>query len=148
MTKFINMLQQAEVNDEVTPFDKAMQVHYSYSRHISHEAYPMSNSVLTLESTLTDRFQTTIPGGVRKAMHLKKREKIRYTLQPDGSVVLSRADVEADPVLDGFLEFLAKDMQQHPARIQPISQNLVSRIHELVGDNDVDLDAPLDEVDD
>lgn len=106
------------------------------------------DNALTLESTLTDRFQTTIPSGVRQAMHLKKREKIRYTLQPDGSVVLSRADDETDPVLGEFLEFLVKDIQHHPENIQPISQTLVARIDELVGKTDIDLDAPLDEADD
>lgn len=34
------------------------------------------------ESTLTDRYQTTIPEPIRKALGLNKRDKIRYTIQP------------------------------------------------------------------
>jgi antitoxin PrlF len=51
----------------------------------------MANSLLITESTLTDRYQTTVPDAVRKALHLGKREKIRYTIQPDGNVLMSRA---------------------------------------------------------
>ncbi|MFK0571220.1 type II toxin-antitoxin system PrlF family antitoxin [Endozoicomonas sp.] len=60
----------------------------------------MKNSLLVAESTLTDRYQTTVPDTVRKALGLGKREKIRYTIQLDGSVLLSRADSDdSDPAL-------------------------------------------------
>ncbi len=62
--------------------------------------------VLHSESTLTDRYQTTVPETVRKALGLNKRDKIRYTIQPGGQVVLSRAaQSEDDPVLGQFLNF-------------------------------------------
>ena len=32
---------------------------------------------LEVESTLTDKYQTTIPDPIRKALNLKKRDKIR-----------------------------------------------------------------------
>ncbi|MEL6880679.1 MAG: type II toxin-antitoxin system PrlF family antitoxin, partial [Cyanobacteria bacterium J06607_10] len=50
----------------------------------------MSSSVLKAESTLTDRYQTTIPQNVRKALNLSKRDKISYTLRADGVVIISR----------------------------------------------------------
>ena len=104
----------------------------------------MTNSLLITESTLTDRYQTTVPDAVRKALHLGKREKIRYTIQPDGSVLLSRADqTEADPVLGSFLTFLANDIQANPQPLKAASPELVARIQSLVGAIDVDLDAPL-----
>lgn len=36
------------------------------------------------ESTLTDRYQTTLPDPVRKVLGLSKRDKIQYTIQPNG----------------------------------------------------------------
>lgn len=100
------------------------------------------------ESTLTDRYQTTVPDVVRKALHLGKREKIRYTIQPDGNVLLSRADPDAsDPVLDSFLAFLAGDIRSNPQRLQSVTPELASRVRQLVGDLEVDLDAPLDDED-
>lgn len=109
----------------------------------------MASSLLITESTLTDRYQTTVPDAVRKALHLEKREKIRYTIQPDGNVLLSRADMnDEDPVLGSFLSFLASDIQKHPEYIRAATPELVSRIQGLVGGIDVDLDAPLDEEDD
>ena len=108
----------------------------------------MSNSLLITESTLTDRYQTTVPDAVRKALHLGKREKIRYTIQPDGNVLLSRAEVNNDdPVLGSFLSFLARDIQNHPEHLKVATPELVSKIQGLVGSIDVDLDAALDDED-
>ena len=60
--------------------------------------------LLSSESTLTDRYQTTVPEPIRKALGLNKRDKIRYTIEPDGRVIISRAD-ESDPILEKFLDF-------------------------------------------
>lgn len=108
----------------------------------------MANPILVSESTLTDRYQTTIPDSVRKALHLHKREKIRFTIQPDGSVLLSRAEQDqTDPALDSFLSFLANDIQHNPQHLKAVTPELVSRIQNLVGNIDVDLDSPLDDED-
>lgn len=104
----------------------------------------MSNS-LEVESTLTDRYQTTVPETVRRALKLGKRDRIHYTIRPDGEVVLSRATAadEADPVLTAFLGFLANDMAVNPQHLQAISPELAQRIESLVGDVDVELDEIL-----
>ncbi len=108
----------------------------------------MANPILITESTLTDRYQTTVPDAVRKALRLGKREKIRYTIQPDGNVLMSRADQdEADPVLGSFLSFLANDIQANPQRLKAATPELVSRIQNLVDGIEADLDAPLDHED-
>ncbi|MDH5528338.1 MAG: type II toxin-antitoxin system PrlF family antitoxin [Nitrospirota bacterium] len=104
---------------------------------------------LEVESTLTDRYQTTVPDTVRKALKLGKRDKIRYAIQSNGRVVITRADSaeEDDPVLGHFLGFLAHEMADHPERIQSLDTGLVQRIRSLVGDVEVDLDAPLSDDD-
>jgi antitoxin PrlF len=48
-----------------------------------------------------------------------------------------------DPVIGKFLEFLARDMSNEPARIRPMAKALVSRGKALVRGVKVDLDAPL-----
>ncbi len=104
----------------------------------------MDQSILVTESTLTDRYQTTVPDAVRKALGLHKREKIRYTVHPDGSVVISRADEEMhDPALEQFLCFLACDIRENPHHIQAMPPALLERIEDLVGEVDVDLNAEL-----
>ncbi len=97
------------------------------------------------ESTLTDRYQTTVPEPVRLALKLSKRDKLRYEVRADGSVVMTRAEQadEEDPVLEQFLEFMARDLTSHPERLRTIDQGLRGRIQALVGNVDVDLDAPL-----
>ncbi|WP_414550705.1 type II toxin-antitoxin system PrlF family antitoxin [Anabaena sp. CCY 0017] len=100
------------------------------------------------ESTLTDRYQTTVPDAVRKVLGLKKRDKICYSIQSDGQVVISRAEqTESDPVLGKFLNFLARDMEKNPQHLKAISSDLVNRVQSLVSEVDVDFDAPLSDED-
>lgn len=102
-------------------------------------------TIIKAESTLTDRYQTTIPESIRRALNLGKRDKIAYTLNGKGKVVLSRASVDKqdDPVLGSFLEFLAHDIANHPERLRPLDADFMKRLDDLVGDVDVNLDAPL-----
>jgi antitoxin PrlF len=102
-------------------------------------------ATLDAESTLTDRYQTTVPETVRRALRLGKRDKIHYTIRPSGEVVLTRAaNPEADdPVLGQFLGFLARDMASHPERLRAVDAGLVQRLQSLVGGIEVDLDAAL-----
>lgn len=104
---------------------------------------------LKLESTLTDRYQTTVPNAVRHALKLGKRDKIRYLIQPDGGVILARASskTEEDPVLGQFLNFLARDMAAHPEHLKSIDAGLRKRIKSLVKNVKVDFDAALSDED-
>jgi antitoxin PrlF len=118
-----------------------MQLHYH--RIHSHLEPPMP-ALIAAESTLTDRYQTTVPDAVRKALKLGKRDKLRYTVQPDGNVLLSRADdADTDPALTAFLNFLANDMTQHPGHLQGLDPTLVQRMQALTAGVTVDMDAPL-----
>lgn len=100
---------------------------------------------LEVESTLTDRYQTTVPETVRRALKLCKRDKIHYTIRPGGEVVLSRVETaeEDDPVLGQFLDFLSRDMANHPERLQSIDAGFVQRLRVLTCGVEVDLDVAL-----
>lgn len=101
-------------------------------------------ATLEAESTLTDRYQTTVPETVRRALKLNKRDKIHYTIRPSGEVVLTRADApDDDPVSGQFLDFLAADITRHPERLHSLDAGLVQRLQSLVGDVDIDLDTAL-----
>lgn len=102
-----------------------------------------------VESTLTDRYQTTVPATVRQALKLGKRDKIHYTIRPDGQVLLSRANSaeEDDPVVGAFLNFLARDIERNPDRLRGLDSNLVHRVQSLVGEVEVDLDSSLSDED-
>lgn len=100
------------------------------------------------ESTLTDRYQTTVPDPVRKVLGLSKRDKISYTIESDGKVVMSRAENrESDPILGKFLSFIAQDIGKNPQHLQVISSNLVNHVQSLVSEVEIDLDAPLSDED-
>lgn len=108
----------------------------------------MATDLIQAESTLTDRYQTTIPDSVRKALGLSKRDKIHYSIQPNGQVIMSKANQpEDDPVLGQFLDFIVEDIRNNPQHIQAISSAQVNRVQSLVADVEFDLDAPLSEED-
>jgi len=54
---------------------------------------------------------------------------------------------ENDPVLEAFLAFLAKDMEDHPDSIRPLDENMFKRAEELTKGMIVNMDEDLgDEV--
>ena len=96
-------------------------------------------------SSVTERAQTTIPAGVRKALGARPGSKLAWTIEGNRAVVTIAEDSEyMDPIVTAFLGFLADDMAAHPGRISPISADLIARAKELVEGIEVDLDAPLD----
>lgn len=107
-----------------------------------------TDSTLTDQSTLTDRYQTTVPLSVRRTLKLNKGDKLHYSIR-GREVVIRRAptDVGEDPVLADFLIFLAHDMSENPQRIQQFDAGLAERIRGLTKGIEVDLDRPLSDED-
>jgi antitoxin PrlF len=103
------------------------------------------NHVLEIESTLTDRYQTTIPETVRRMLRLNKRDKLHYAIQPDGTVVLSRAESakDSDPALAGFLHFLEQDLTARPHAVRALDGERRARAQALIGDVEVNLGEKL-----
>ena len=127
---------------QFSSIDAAMQMHYH--RPIVNLECAMP-AILEVESSLTERYQTTVPETVRDVLKLGKRDKIHYTIRSSGEVVLTRATALQgdDPMLGQFLGFLAGDIAKHPERLQSVDAGLVRRLQTLVGDIAVDFDAAL-----
>ena len=105
--------------------------------------------VNNVESRLTDRYQTTVPAAVRRALKLSKRDRLQYDILPDGAVVWSRAADEEndDPVLEKVLDCLVLDIAKNPKRVQAIEGRFVARLRTLTRSIPVDLEARLPEDD-
>jgi antitoxin PrlF len=101
---------------------------------------------LEIEATITERGQTTVPAAIRKMLGVKKGPIVFKGLS-DGTVVIEakQEEGEEDPVIAKFLEFLAKDIQDNPHRLVPFTQELMDESYSLVGDIDIDMDAPLED---
>ena len=54
---------------------------------------------------------------------------------------------EGDPALDAFLGFIEADIKMHPEGLQALNGGLHDRLKALVGNADVNLDAPLSDKD-
>ena len=104
----------------------------------------MAQATLEAESTLTERFQTTVPSVVRKALHLGKKDKIKFIIQSNGNVMLSRVEPsESDPVMEQFLAFVANDMQNCPERLQPLTASMRDEVESITTGLELDLDKKL-----
>lgn len=95
-------------------------------------------------SKLTDRYQTTVPSGVRRQLGLGKGDRIRYCVEPSGRVYIEPVRAaDGDAALGAFLDFLEADIRKHPERLTAFDGALHDRLQALVGDVAVDLDEPL-----
>lgn len=100
------------------------------------------NAILEVESTLTDRYQTTVPEPVRRALGLQKRDAIHYELLADGEVRLSRADDrKSDPVVTAFLGLLGTDIAR--GNVSLANPDLVASLQQLVRGVEFDIDSAL-----
>jgi antitoxin PrlF len=102
-------------------------------------------AVIDAESTLTDRYQTTVPDPVRRALKLGKGDRVRYRILKPGEVVMQRAESQADgddPALGSFLSFLANDIAKRH-RLESIDPTLVKRAKALVARAKLNLDEAL-----
>lgn len=71
---------------------------------------------------------------------------VRATVLADGQVLLSAKSTarrpprndDADPVMLGFLQFLEKQMAEHPDLIEPVDRAQLARIGKLVEGVDVE----------
>jgi len=76
-----------------------------------------------LESSLTDRYQTTVPARVRKLLGLNKRDKLEWILDESGGIRVGKktaAEEDIDPIFEQWLDFIEKDMLEHPERLVPL----------------------------
>ena len=95
-------------------------------------------------STITAKGQTTVPKSVRQALDVGYGDQIAFIVDEHG-VTVERADAaETDPVIDSFLDFLARDMETHPEAITGFPPALARRIASLTKGMKVDPDAPID----
>ncbi|MDX2102339.1 MAG: type II toxin-antitoxin system PrlF family antitoxin [Alphaproteobacteria bacterium] len=103
---------------------------------------------LKFESSVTDRYQTTVPSAVRAALGLGQRDKIAWTITPGGKVEVGaiRGSAEhEDPALMAFLALLERDIAA--GDLQPAA-SLFARMEAMVGTARLNLDAPLPDDDD
>ena len=96
------------------------------------------------EATLTDKYQNTIPTAIRKALHLRKRDKIAYVIQ-GGQVILEKAEPREHPAVQAFLGFLEREMIANPQRLNPFGGETTRRAAELVDGVDIELDTSLND---
>ena len=117
-----------------------------------HLHYPFSMQILKAQATLTARYQTTVPTSIRRVLGLNANDKLEYTVDDDGRVVLTKGDPadhldQFDPAVDEFLKFLGREIQSNPGRLQVVTKELSDRIFARVRNLplDFDINAPLTE---
>lgn len=134
---------QGSRSKEEASLDEVMNIPYLCKRS---NLEPTMVALLKEESTITAKGQTTVPKVVRQALGVDYGGRIAFFVDDQHRVYVEKATAEAsDPVVDGFLEFLARDMTKHPgSSVVALPATLRDRIVALVGNIDVDLDEEID----
>lgn len=91
--------------------------------------------VLEKDAKITGQGQTTVPAPVREHLGVGPGDRIRFTVDAAGNVMLRRAD--GDPAMEAFLEFLADDIQRRPAQIEGLTSALELRLRELTAGTEI-----------
>ena len=99
-------------------------------------------SMKRLQSTLTARYQTTIPTEVRRRLGLNAGDQISYQFTDEGRVELIR-DSSEDQVLGAMFEALERNLAPYPERLVAVDELMYDDLKKW--DLDVDLDSDLDE---
>lgn len=100
-----------------------------------------------IESTLTERYQTTVPNGVRKALGVRGKDRLVWEIRGDEAVVRRASateDAEDDPALEPFLRLITADIEAHPERLQTVPADLYRRWMAVIEGVEVDLDEPIE----
>ena len=79
-------------------------------------------------------------------MNLSKKDKLVYSVNSDGKAVISKLAIcEDGPVLNNFLSFLAKDIENSPQSLVPMTVEKFMQISSLVEDIKIDLEKMTNE---
>jgi len=95
-------------------------------------------------SAITAKGQTTIPKSVRRALGVTYGGKIAFRVDQSGVTVCRVDPGDEDPAIERFLSFLAEDIKRHPEALSAVTPALARRLTALIGDVDIDPDAPID----
>ncbi|MCD2175573.1 type II toxin-antitoxin system PrlF family antitoxin [Rhizobium sp. C4] len=96
-------------------------------------------------SAITEKGQVTIPKSVREALGVEYGGRIAFYVDENRVVSIQKEaeDQEDDPVIGGFLNFLAEDMAKHPEHVREFPPELVARMVEATKGLEIDPDAPI-----
>jgi antitoxin PrlF len=100
--------------------------------------------VIEERSTITAKGQTTVPKAVRQVLGVKEGDEIAFRVEGQRVTVVSVGATHEDPVVGKFLSFLAKDIEQRPAALKPLSADFAARLKSLVKGTKVDPNEPND----
>ncbi len=98
---------------------------------------------LEKSSKITAKGQTTVPEAIRRALGVETGDRIAFRVER-GAVTLHRIEAEhTDPAVGAFLDFLERDIARGNVQVLPV--DLMNQIDAVLGDLDIDLDAPIDD---
>lgn len=100
--------------------------------------------VLEEVSTITTKGQTTVPKAVRQVLGVDYGGEIAFRVE-DGHVTVRAVETEhVDPVVSRFLAFLAKDIEERPEAVKPLSREFAARMASATKGKRIDVAAPIE----
>ena len=123
-------------------FPARLDIGKDKSLHCSEMEFAMT-ALVEERSKITAKGQTTVPKAVRQALGVGYGDEIAFVVDERGVSVRRAEGEDTDPVIGRFLDFLARDMTEHPQNIRAFPPPLVERMASLTEGMMVD---PEDEI--
>lgn len=98
-------------------------------------------------SKITARNQTTLPSSVRTVLGVDGGSRLGYVIEGTTVRIVNASALEGDdPVLDRFLGFVARSIEEDPQIVTMFPMELVARIHEVTAGVEIDHGARIEGV--
>jgi antitoxin PrlF len=95
-------------------------------------------------SAITGKGQVTIPKSVREALGVEYGGRVAFYVDENLDVSIRKElEDEDDPLIGGFLDFLADDMRRNPENIRDFPPALGERMVALTNGMTVDTDEEI-----
>jgi bifunctional DNA-binding transcriptional regulator/antitoxin component of YhaV-PrlF toxin-antitoxin module len=101
----------------VLPTRKAAQPLGNVTDVANVRIFPYNAGMPSIKSTakLTSKSQMTVPIAVRKTLGVGPQDLVVFTIHEGGQVEVAKAETEhTDAIVDKYLAFLDRDMEDHP----------------------------------
>lgn len=94
-------------------------------------------------SKVTEKSQTTLPSGVRKALGIQPGDQLAYTIEGDQAVIRKVVEEGEDEALAPFLALVERDIADNASRLKALPHALLARIRALTEGVTVRRDEPI-----
>lgn len=100
-------------------------------------------STIEKTCTVTRKGQTTLPLAIRQVLGVPDGGQVVVRVEGRRVTIEPVVEEHSDPAVGSFLDLIAADIRAH-RHVGPLPDSLARELSDALGDDDPDLDEPID----